>query len=183
MIRPHRPQDLSEADVQTCEARLLEEVVSQTVSSAGQSEAASLRRGPTRDEVIAYTILRLSFGANILLHGLSRILNGRAAFLAYLTHYFEHSHLVPASLLPPFAAVLPWVETTLGLLLMLGLVTRFALIVGALVLLGLVIGTNLAQDWLVAGLQLIYCFIYYYLLVHLDQNQVSADRSLGIGQQ
>jgi thiosulfate dehydrogenase [quinone] large subunit len=132
------------------------------------------------DIVIAYTILRLSFGANILLHGLSRVLNGRAAFLAYLTHYFEHAHLIPMGMLPTFAAVLPWVETTLGLLLVLGLFSRFTMIVGALVLTVLVIGTNLAQDWLVAGLQLPYCFIYYYLLIHLEQNRMSLDAWLGI---
>lgn len=124
---------------------------------------------------LAYAILRLSFGANIFLHGLSRLLNGRAAFLAYLNHYFEHAHLIPGGLLPAFAAVLPWVETTLGLLLLLGLATRFALIAGALVMTALVIGTNLAQDWEVAGLQLIYCFIYYYLLVRIDLNAFSLD--------
>jgi thiosulfate dehydrogenase [quinone] large subunit len=133
------------------------------------------------DIVIAYTILRLSFGANIMLHGVSRLLNGRAAFLAYLTHYFEHSHLIPASSLPAFGAVLPWVETTLGLLLMLGLFSRFTLIAGALVMTGLVIGTNLAQDWLVSGLQLIYCFLYYYLLVHMEENRMSLDAWMGIG--
>ena len=137
-------------------------------------------RSPS-NTVIAYTILRVSFGANIMLHGLSRILNGRAAFLAYLTHYFEHSHLVPAGMLPAFGAVLPWVETALGLLLVLGLFSRLTLIVGALVLLVLVIGTNLAQDWLVSGLQLIYCFIYYYLLVHLEENSVSLDAWRGVG--
>jgi thiosulfate dehydrogenase [quinone] large subunit len=130
--------------------------------------------------VIAYTILRLSFGANILLHGLSRVLNGKAAFLAYLTHYFEHAHLVPAGMLPIFAAVLPWVETTLGLLLVLGLFSRLALIVGGLVLAVLVVGTNLAQDWLVAGLQIPYCFVYYYLLIHLEQNRMSLDAWWGI---
>jgi len=133
------------------------------------------------DIVIAYTILRLSFGANILLHGLSRILNGRPAFLAYLTHYFEHAHLIPASSLPAFGAVLPWLETTLGLLLMLGLFSRFTLIVGALVMTALVIGTNLAQDWLVSGLQLPYCFIYYYLLIHLEQNRMSLGAWWGVG--
>jgi len=133
------------------------------------------------DVAIAYTILRLSFGANILLHGVSRLLNGRAAFLAYLTHYFEHSHLIPASSLPAFGVVLPWVETTLGLLLMLGLFSRFSLIAGALVMTALVIGTNLAQDWLVSGLQLIYCFLYYYLLVHLEENRMSLDAWMGIG--
>jgi len=36
-------------------------------------------------------------------------------------------------------------------------------------------GTNLAQDWNVAGLQLIYAFLYYYLLVHRERNAVSID--------
>jgi thiosulfate dehydrogenase [quinone] large subunit len=153
--------------------------VSHTVSTVSQLETVSSRKAS--DIVIAYTILRLSFGANIMLHGVSRLLNGRAAFLAYLTHYFEHSHLIPASSLPAFGAVLPWVETTLGLLLMLGLFSRFTLIAGALVMTGLVIGTNLAQDWLVSGLQLIYCFLYYYLLVHIEENRMSLDAWMGIG--
>ena len=131
-----------------------------------------------RDAIWAYTILRLSFGANIMLHGVARLIAGRAAFLAYLTHYFATTPAVPASLLPIFARTLPLVETGLGLLLVLGLWTRFALIAGALVLTGLVIGTNLAQDWTVAGLQLIYAFVYYYLLVHRDKNLVSLDRVL-----
>jgi thiosulfate dehydrogenase [quinone] large subunit len=127
------------------------------------------------DAVIAYTILRVSFGANIMLHGVSRIVMGHAAFLAYLTHYFEKASYVPVSMLSVFATVQPWVELILGLLLMIGLATRFSLIAGALVIMCLVFGTNLAQDWLVSGLQLIYAFLYYYLLVHLDQNRYSID--------
>ena len=127
------------------------------------------------DAVIAYTILRVSFGANIMLHGVSRIVMGHAAFLAYLTHYFEKASYVPAGMLSIFATVQPWVELILGLLLMIGLATRFSLIAGGLVILSLVIGTNLAQDWLVSGLQLIYAFLYYYLLAHLDQNRYSID--------
>jgi thiosulfate dehydrogenase [quinone] large subunit len=127
------------------------------------------------DAVIAYTILRVSFGANIMLHGVSRILMGHAAFLAYLTHYFEKAPYVPVGMLSIFATVQPWVETFLGLLLVIGLATRFSLIAGGLVIMCLVFGTNLAQDWLVSGLQLIYAFLYYYLLVHLDQNRFSVD--------
>jgi thiosulfate dehydrogenase [quinone] large subunit len=153
--------------------------VSQAASTLGTVETVSSRKAS--NTAIAYTILRLSFGANILLHGLSRVLNGRPAFLAYLNHYFEHAHLISPGMLPIFGAVLPWVETTLGLLLMLGLFSRFTLIVGALVMTGLVIGTNLAQDWLVSGLQLPYCFIYYYLLIHLEQNTISVDVLIGMG--
>ena len=146
-------------------------------SSSGSVKAQDYSlRSQFSDAVVAYTILRLSFGANILLHGVSRLLAGHAAFLAYLNHYFEHTPLIPASSLSAFATVLPPVETALGLLLFLGLATRFSLIAGGLVLTALVIGTNLAQDWNVAGLQLIYCFIYYYLLVHRgDLNQLSLD--------
>ena len=142
----------------------------ETATRQGASETTR-----SSDLVWAYTILRLSFGANIMLHGVSRLLAGHAAFLAYLTHYFEKTPLVPASLLPSFAWVLPPVETLLGLLLVLGLWTRFALIAGALVLAMLVVGTNLAQDWNVAGLQLIYAFLYCYLLVHRGRNVVSID--------
>jgi thiosulfate dehydrogenase [quinone] large subunit len=141
-------------------------------SVSAQDSVASLRFS---DSVVAYTILRLSFGANIMLHGVSRLLAGHAAFLAYLNHYFEKTSIIPTSSLPAFASVLPWVETTLGLLLILGIATRFSLIVGALVVTSLVIGTNLAQDWLVSGLQLIYAFLYYYLLVHLKENLLSVD--------
>jgi thiosulfate dehydrogenase (quinone) large subunit len=129
----------------------------------------------TSDAVIAYTILRVSFGANIMLHGVSRIVMGHAAFLAYLTHYFEKAPYFGAGMLSIFATVQPWVELILGLLLIIGLATQFSLIAGGLVILCLVIGTNLAQDWLVSGLQLIYAFLYYYLLVHLDQNRYSID--------
>ena len=152
--------------------------MSQAVSTISHLETVSAEKAS--NTAIAYAILRLAFGANIMLHGLSRVLNGRAAFLAYLTHYFEHAHLIPQSMLPAFAAVLPWVETTLGVLLILGLFSRFTLIVGALVMTVLVIGTNLAQDWLVAGLQLPYCFIYYYLLIHLEQNSISVDHAIGL---
>ncbi len=145
------------------------------------SQSSSTDSNHASNTAIAYAILRLSFGANIFIHGLSRLLNGRAAFLAYLTKYFEHAHLISPGMLPAFGAVLPWVETILGLLLMLGLFSRFTLIVGALVMTILVIGTNLAQDWLVSGLQIPYIFIYYYLLIHLEQNSISVDSMLGMG--
>lgn len=128
------------------------------------------------DAVVAYGILRLSFGVNILFHGASRLLAGPSGFNTYLNHYFEHTPLMPKGFLPVFGAVLPPVEAALGALLVLGLFTRVALIAGSLVMTVLVFGTNLAQDWNVAGLQLIYCFLYYYLLAHRrERNLLSLD--------
>jgi thiosulfate dehydrogenase [quinone] large subunit len=143
------------------------------------SDSTGAATSPSQDSVLAYTILRLSFGANIMLHGVSRFVMGHEAFLAYLNHYFEKAKVVPLGTLPAFAYVLPWLETGFGLLLMLGLATRFALIGGAIVITCLVIGTNLAQDWLVSGLQLIYAFLYYYLLAHIAENRISVDGMMG----
>lgn len=128
------------------------------------------------DTVIAYTILRISFGVNFMLHGLSRLLTDHAKFLGYVNQYFEHTPLIPRALLVPFATVLPWVEAMLGFLLLVGLLTRFSLIAGGMSMTALVFGTNLAQDWNNAGLQLIYCFMFYYLLAHRSElNAISLD--------
>lgn len=135
---------------------------------------------PSCDAVLAYGILRATFGVNIMLHGVSRLLAGTAGFLAYLNHYFEKTPLMPTAMLPVFAAVLPWAEGFFGLLLLLGLGTRFAIVGGSAVMAMLVFGTNMAQDWNIAGLQLIYVFIYYYLLVHRERlNGYSVDSLIG----
>jgi len=128
------------------------------------------------DAVIAYTILRISFGLNFMLHGLSRLLTDHAKFVGYVNQYFEHTPLMPRAFLVPFATVLPPVEAALGCLLVVGFLTRSSLIFGGLTMTALVFGTNLAQDWNNAGLQLIYCFMFYYLLAHRSElNAISLD--------
>jgi thiosulfate dehydrogenase [quinone] large subunit len=131
-------------------------------------------RTSTTDRRIAYALLRIVFGVNIFFHGLSRLLSGHAAFLAYLSQQMAKAPL-PKSILPPFAAALPWAETTIGLLLLLGLFTRFALVAGSLVMIVLMAGITLAQNWDVAGIQLIYCAIYFVLLTHRGRNFYSLD--------
>ena len=93
---------------------------SATVTKAVEVSGAGSQTAPSADAVIAYSILRLSFGANIMLHGVSRLLAGHAAFLNYLNHYFEKTPLISQTLLPAFAWALPPVETALGALLLLG---------------------------------------------------------------
>lgn len=132
------------------------------------------------DKNIAYALLRVVFGVNIFFHGLSRILGDHAAFLAYLTQQMAKAPL-PKFLIPPFAAGLPWVEAAVGFLLLLGLFTRFALVAGTLVLIALMAGATLAQNWDVAGVQLIYCVIYFLLLTYRERNFYSVDTLIARG--
>jgi thiosulfate dehydrogenase [quinone] large subunit len=131
-------------------------------------------RTSTTDRRIAYALLRIVFGVNIFLHGISRLVGDHAAFLAYLSQQMAKAP-ISKSLLPPFAAALPWTEATIGLLLLLGLFTRFALVAGSLVMILLMVGITLAQNWDVAGIQLIYCAIYFVLLTHRGRNFYSLD--------
>ena len=146
------------------------------VTAAESAAEASSHARPSSDAVLAYSLLRFTFGINIMLHGVTRLLAPQGAFLAYLNHYFEKTPLMPKEILPAFAIVLPWCEAIFGALVLVGAATQFALIAGSLVLAALAFGTNLAQDWNIAGLQLIYALVYYYLLVNRERlNGISID--------
>lgn len=132
------------------------------------------------DQRIAYGFLRLILGLDICFHGVSRLLGDHAAFLAYLTQSMSHAPLIPKATLPVFAAVLPWIEATVGFFILFGLFTRVALIAGLTVMALLMAGITLAQDWSVAGLQLIYCVIYFILLAYRDRNFFSLDALLRV---
>lgn len=152
--------------------------MSESTSTMKRAESISSapRYGTASDAVLAYGLLRFIFGINIMLHGVTRLLAPQGAFLAYLTHYFEKTPLMPAWMLPPFAVVLPWAEAIFGALLLVGFASRIAMIGGALTLAALAFGTNLAQDWNIAGLQLIYAVIYYILLAKREElNKLSID--------
>ncbi len=132
------------------------------------------------DGVVAYCVMRLTMGINIALHGISRQIMGQTAFLAYLNHYFERTPVIPKESLPLFAFTIMWAETIFGLLMMAGAFTRIALIGGSLVIAMLAVGSNLAQDWGIAGLQLTYALIYFVLLKYrAELNKFSVDGLLG----
>jgi thiosulfate dehydrogenase (quinone) large subunit len=74
-----------------------------------------------------------------------------------------------------FALALPWAESIVGLLVLVGIRTRFALVAGSLLILTLTFGATLNQDWESAGLQLIYAIVYTSLLGFRHHNAFSVD--------
>ncbi len=129
------------------------------------------------DEKLAYALLRIFVGLNILMHGLSRMIAGLAQFAAHLQAQFAHSPLPPWSV-QIFGTVLPVAEALLGLFLLIGFKTRAALIGGSIWLLVLTFGASLIQDWQVAGTQLIYALAYALLLFLHRFNALSVDTAL-----
>lgn len=126
------------------------------------------------DEKIAYALLRAVAGVNLLMHGVSRLLAGPDAFAGHLSEQFAHSPL-PVPLVHGFGAVLPPIEGLIGLLLLIGWKTRWALIAASLLMLVLTFGTALVQDWPVAGSQLMYALVYSVLLFLRKHNSWSVD--------
>ena len=62
-----------------------------------------------------------------------------------------------------------------GLLLLLGLWTRWALLLGALTMASLVFGTALRSDWNTLAIQMLYASIYAALLAAREYNSYSVD--------
>lgn len=126
------------------------------------------------DQRLAYALLRIVVGLNLLMHGISRMLAGSGAFAAHMVGQFAHAPL-PVWSVWSFGMVLPAIETLLGLLLLVGLRTRAALVAASLLIMVLTFGSALLQDWSVTGLQLSYALIYSILLFLLRYNGWSVD--------
>jgi thiosulfate dehydrogenase (quinone) large subunit len=130
------------------------------------------------DASIAYAIFRLSFGINICLRGVMRIVHGTDVFAGDLLKQFAAAPLPPA-MITPFGHVLPWVESAIGLLLIVGLWTRPALILGGLMMAALTFGTMLIMNYNLALLQLTYSIAFFMLLAARSWDLISVDAMLG----
>jgi len=127
-----------------------------------------------RDERLGYALLRAVVGVNLLMHGLSRWIVGPAEFAAKLMAQFAKTPL-PEWSVRAFGLMLPTVEALLGLLLLIGLRTRAALLGCGLLMMVLTFGSGLVQDWNAAGLQLTYALVFGALLFLRRYNGWSMD--------
>lgn len=125
------------------------------------------------NNTIAYVLLRLAIAASMFGHGLVR-LPKLSGFSQWMTASFEKS-MLPRTLVLPFSYVLPLAEFTIGLLLILGLFTRPALIAGGIVMIMLILGTTLIEDWHSLGSQLIHAAFFGVLLVFVRYNGYAVD--------
>lgn len=127
------------------------------------------------DAAIAYALFRFTFGVNIMMRGIVRIALGLPAFQAYMLTQFKDVPVMPPAFLTPFASALPFVETLIGFLILVGFQTRTALIAGSLMITALTFGTMLRSDFTIAWLQLDYAIAFFLLLALRSWNVISID--------
>jgi thiosulfate dehydrogenase (quinone) large subunit len=131
---------------------------------------------PQTHKALAYSTFRLSLGIVELMHSLVR-LPILAGFAANMVKQFEGT-VLPGWFVYGFGSVLPFIEGLIGLALILGLFTRWALAAASLLISILIFGTSLRSDWSIVGVQMIYAIAFFIALFFLEHNHYSFDRLL-----
>lgn len=124
-------------------------------------------------ETTSFLFLRLAVAISMFGHGLVR-LPKLTAFSNWMVGSFENS-MLPKIIVTPFSYLLPIAEFTIGFLLLLGLFTKPSLIAGAIVMLALLFGTSMIENWEAIPSQLIHISLFALLLHFADYNSWAID--------
>ncbi|XWW48154.1 DoxX family protein [Fibrella sp. USSR17] len=127
------------------------------------------------DQFLAYLLLRLTMGVNFTFHAIPRFVKGVGGFRDKMVSDFSQTPL-PPFLVYAFGTLLSYVELIIGILLTIGMFTRYALVSASLLMMALMIGTSFQQKWDVVASQLIYSVIFFILVWTQQSNFYSVDR-------
>ena len=123
----------------------------------------------------AYVLLRVTLGLNICLHGVVRWTKGLHSFAESLVPLFAKTPLPPWSVFD-FGYVIPILEAIVGAAVLFGLQTRRALQAGSILMLVLMFGSSLREDWSTVGIQLTYSVVYCILIAGVRFDGFGIDR-------
>jgi thiosulfate dehydrogenase [quinone] large subunit len=131
---------------------------------------------PQTHKALAYGTFRLALGIVELMHCLVR-LPTLTGFAANMTKQFQGT-ILPGWFVYGFGSVLPFLEGLIGLALILGLFTPWALVAASLLMSILIFGTSLRSDWAIVGLQMTYVLAFFIALFLHEHNRYSVDHLL-----
>jgi thiosulfate dehydrogenase [quinone] large subunit len=123
-----------------------------------------------------YFFFRLPVALSMLGHGLVR-LPKLEVFSQWMVTYMEKSFL-PAALVTPFSYFVPFVELLVGLLLLIGFLTRPALYLGIALMAVMVFGNTTVEKWDAITPELIHAGYMAGLLFTIRYNTFSLDAFL-----
>ena len=143
------------------------------------SSSSALDSAYRLDYILAFLTLRLALGVNELMHGVTRIFMGMGltGFLNVTQAQFKDTPL-PIWQVRGFATVVPCCELVIGVLLILGLWTRWALTLAALIMVGIIFGTAMRSDWQLVFLQMFYSLLYAVMLMWRRYDAWSLDAKM-----
>lgn len=120
----------------------------------------------------AYLLVRLTIGMSMFGHGLVRIpkLTG---FSEGMVANFNGSFL-PALLVKPFSLALPFLEFIIGLFLIIGFKTKVTAQTGGLLMVILIFGTSMIENWSALPSQMIHASFFIVLIQFIASNDCLA---------
>ncbi len=121
----------------------------------------------------SYLIIRLTLGISLLGHGLVR-LPKLSSFSLWMQGLFEKS-IFPSFIVVPFSYTLPILEFLAGLSICFGLYNKIGLILSGIILLCLLLGTCMIENWEAIPSQIIHLIIVAYLLKEYQYNTLTID--------
>lgn len=122
---------------------------------------------------LVYLFFRLAMGISMLTHGLVRLPKWKA-FASGMTDSFSQS-MLPEPLVLATGYAVPLVEFLLGITLILGLFTRYSAIAGSVLMLVLLFGSGMVENWNAMPSQLIHLAYFAALLIYLPKNSLAID--------
>jgi thiosulfate dehydrogenase [quinone] large subunit len=132
---------------------------------------------PQRPDLeLAVSLARIGLGVNIALHGWTRVFKF-TEFANHLDQQFAHS-ILPQAIVRASGYAIVGAECSVGLLLLAGFALRATLAAGCWLMIALLFGTCLIQDWNAAGDQLIYLGFFAVLLAFRGCDRWSLDARL-----
>jgi thiosulfate dehydrogenase [quinone] large subunit len=121
------------------------------------------------NQSLAFLIARVGLGVNLLLHGVVRMPN-LSGFVNGMETKFAES-LLPMFMVTPMAYAIPVVEMIIGLMLLLGITTRYALTGAAVLMMVLTTGCCFVQDWGPINSQMFLLVLAAFLIANLRHNR------------
>jgi thiosulfate dehydrogenase [quinone] large subunit len=133
--------------------------------------------GALPNRFLAYTLARLGLGLNIAMHGLVRLPHV-GQFATELRGQFSQT-ILPGFLVQLAGYGIVAGETCVGILILMGLCLRPALVAGIMLMFLLEFGTCLLQQWSGAAIQLTYIGFYAVMLAAFEYHRRPPDVPAG----
>jgi thiosulfate dehydrogenase [quinone] large subunit len=127
------------------------------------------------DKQLAYLLFRFFMGVNMFMHGAVRLGDNYGKFISWVQGLYIETWL-PTWLVTLEARMIPGVEVAIGVLLLLGYQTRWAIAAGMILMTTLLCGMVILEDWELVSRHLIYALSFYVLLHNLEFNTFALDK-------